>query len=230
MRPAEVLLRQQKLAERARQLGAEIGRLEGLLSSNPEAESLGAEIALAAAAQEEVQVKLRAAEAEAQDRRSKMRARERELMSGRIRNPSELISMSEEVKHMKERLREQEEAELGLMEQVDESDQQIRQLAAELEQVRATAADLAPEQSERLGSARQELAETELERDQLWAKLPASYQAAVSRIRVLPAASEVVGGQCAKCRVGVTSSAMQTLRRSEDVVICDNCGRVLVMA
>ena len=230
MRPAEVLLRQQKLAERARQLGAEIGRIESELETNPEAENLGAEIALARAAQEEVQLKLRGVEREVAEHRSRMRAREKELMSGRIRNPSELISMSEEVKHMKERLTGEEEAELVLMEQVDESDQQIRQLEAELERVRGEAAAAAPELSARLAAAREELAATEVERDQLWAQLPAPYQAAVSRIRVLPAAAEVVGGQCAKCRVGVTSSAMQTLRRSEDVVICDNCGRVLVMA
>ena len=158
-----------------------------------------------------------------------MRAREKELMSGRIRNPSELISMSEEVKHMKERLGVEEESELVLMEQVDESDQQIRQLEGELEKVRAAATEVAPELAGRLAGATDELADTELERDQLWAQLPQAYQSAVARIRVVPAAAEVVGGQCTGCRVGVTSSAIQTLRRTEDVVTCDTCGRVLVM-
>ena len=41
--------------------------------------------------------------------------------------------------------------------------------------------------------------------------------------------AQVVGGQCQACRVQVTSSGMQTLRRA-GLVHCDNCGRILVVA
>lgn len=230
MRPAEVLLRQQRLAQRAQQLSAEIGRIEAELASNPEAEAVGAEVALARAARQELQLKLRSAERSAEEHRAKMRAREKELMSGRIRNPSELIAMSDEVKHMKERLAAEEESELLLMEEVDSIDQRVSGLEADLERIRSAASEAAPELLERLAGSRESLLATETERDQLWAQLPAGYQAAVARIKVVPAAAEVVAGQCTGCRVGVTSKAIQTLRRSEDVVLCDNCGRVLVMA
>jgi len=159
-----------------------------------------------------------------------MKAREKELMSGRIRNPTELMQMSEEVGHMKARLGEEEEQELLVMEDVESNQESIRQLEGELEKVQAAAESAAPELSRTLERDRAELAEVEAERDRLWEQLPPDYRSAVSRIRVRPAASEVVGGQCSACRVQVTSSGMQQLRRGDDVVTCDNCGRVLVMA
>jgi predicted nucleic acid-binding Zn-ribbon protein len=36
-------------------------------------------------------------------------------------------------------------------------------------------------------------------------------------------------GQCQGCRVTVTSSGMQALRRG-GLVYCENCGRILVIA
>jgi predicted nucleic acid-binding Zn-ribbon protein len=40
--------------------------------------------------------------------------------------------------------------------------------------------------------------------------------------------AEAASGQCQACRVGVTSSGMQGLRRAA-LVQCENCGRILVV-
>lgn len=230
MRPAEILLRHERLDERARALAGEVERLERELGSNPEAERLALELEEHRSAFRDLQLKLKGSERDVEDHRSRMKAREKELMSGRVRNPTELMQMSEEVEHMKSRLREEEEQELSLMEQADQEDQVVRALEGELEKVNASAEASAPELRSALERARAELSEAEEERDRLWAQIPAAFQAAARRIRVKPAAAEVSGGQCSGCRVQVTSSAMQTLRRGEDPVTCDNCGRVLALA
>lgn len=230
LRPSETLLRHQRLEERVRSLTAEVERVERELAGNPEAERLAVELAERRAQQQSLQLRLRDVEREVEGHRTRMKAREKDLMSGRIRNPTELIQMSDEVAHMKTALAAEEEQELLVMEEVESVQQAIRQLEGELETVEATAESAAPGLRATLERDRAELAVAEAERDQLWEELPAAYRSAVTRIRVRPAAAEVIGGQCSACRVQVTSSGMQQLRRGEDVVSCDNCGRVLVLA
>src|SRR5437879_9603095 len=79
-----------------------------------------------------------------EDHRTKLRTRERELMSGRIRNPTELMQMSEEVKHMKARFAEEEDAELQLMEDAEAADDAMRTATAELDAARVRLAEEKP--------------------------------------------------------------------------------------
>jgi len=40
----------------------------------------------------------------------------------------------------------------------------------------------------------------------------------------------LVNDQCAVCHVTVTSSGRQVLRKGDELVFCENCGRILVPA
>jgi predicted nucleic acid-binding Zn-ribbon protein len=230
MGPAELLLHHSRLDERARTIAADIERLEARLASNPEAERLERELAEAKALQQEVALKLRDRDREREDHRSKMRARERELMSGRIHNPTELMQMSEEVNHMKARLATEEDEELELMEQSERADGDVRRLERDLAQARSAAEAESPELRARVDREREQLGSVERERDEVWAQVPADFQAAARRLRVRPSVVEVVSGQCSACRVQVTSRQMQVLRRGDQLVQCENCGRILVVA
>src|SRR2546423_126112 len=117
MNVPELALHHQRLDQRASHLRAQIGRVEAELATDPEAERLEREQSSAAAALRSVELRLREREREAAARRSRITARERELMSGRIRNPTELMKLSEEVEHLKGALSREEEAELVLMEE-----------------------------------------------------------------------------------------------------------------
>ena len=230
MGPAELLLHHSRLDDRGRAVAAEIQRLEGRLSVNSEAERLERELAEARALQQEIALKLRERDRVREDHRSKMRARERELMSGRIHNPTELLQMSEEVDHMKARLATEEDAELQLMEEAEGADSEVARLERELTAARSAAESEAPDLRARIAEDREQLARIERERDEVWAQVPASYQAASRRLRVRPPVAEVVRGQCSGCHVQVTSKQMQLLRRGDELVTCDNCGRILVVA
>src|SRR5207237_1199794 len=78
-----------------------------------------AEEALAAAreAQQAIQLRLRESDRDREAHRARLRSREKELMSGRIRSPSELMQLSTEVQHLKASFADLEEAELRLMEE-----------------------------------------------------------------------------------------------------------------
>jgi predicted nucleic acid-binding Zn-ribbon protein len=231
MNPAQLLLRYQAQVERERALREVIERVESRLESDPEVVSLEEALQEARSVQDAIAARVRDSDHAREDHRTRLRTREKELMSGRIRNPTELMQMSEEVAHMKARFADEEDAELRLMEDADAADESVRAADANLAEARSRSAAEEPELKEELEAARSELAEVETERDQIWADVPPVAQAAFSRMRARPAVSKVVGNQCTACRVTVTSSGMQTLRKGlDEIVHCENCGRILVLA
>jgi predicted nucleic acid-binding Zn-ribbon protein len=229
VRPGELLLRVQSLEQRARELAADIGRVEQSLAGDPEIERLAAEVAELEESHGRLAARLREAEREAEDHRSRMLGRERDLMSGRIRSPSELTKLSAEVEHMKVRVASEEDAELQLMEEMDTLEGRLRERRAELKAARDRGEAAEPGLRARLEELRAELAAAEAERERTWAEVPAAYQAEYRRLRMAPRVAEVRNGQCAACHVAVTSRGMQILRRGEGIVHCDNCGRLLVV-
>jgi len=231
MNAPELALRYQRLDQRAGQIRTQIARVEAALTDNLEPERLERERASAEAARRDVELRLREREREAEGRRMRLRARERELMSGRIRNPTELMKMQEEVQHLKVAVGKEEDAQLMLMERQESLEFDLSRLTRELAAAREQAAAAAPELRQRLEQLQAELVQIEADRDETWAQVPADWQLAYRRVRErLPdPVAEVAGNQCQACHVAVTSSGMQALRRA-GLLQCDNCGRILVVA
>ncbi len=229
-KPAQLLLQHQRLADRERVLRESIERIESVLASDPEVVQLEEKVEAARDTQTAVAARLHESDRAREDHRSRLRSREKELMSGRIRNPTELMQMSEEVKHMKARFVEEEDAELQLMEDVEIADDTMSTATAELESARARAAAEAPGLRTELEAFRSELAEVESAKEEIWAEVPPAARTAYTRQRVQPAVAVVLNNQCTACRVAVTSRGMQMLRQGDEIVQCENCGRILVLA
>jgi len=219
-----------RLDQRAAALRAQIERLRVLLAGDPEAERLEREVAAGDAERRQVDLGVREREREAEAQRTRLRGRERELMSGRIRNPTELTKLNDEVDHLKVALRKHEDGELELMERQEALEADLARLRRELVAARERTAAAAPGLTERLERLERELAEVEAERDATWGRVPADWQAAYLRVRSRQPdpVAEVVHGQCSACRVALTSSGMQAVRRAA-LLQCDNCGRILVV-
>ncbi len=227
-RPAQLLLEHQRLVERERGLRDNIERANSRLELDPEIVEREETLTEARAVQEATAAKVRESDHEREAHRSRLRTREKELMSGRIRSPSELLQMSDEVKHMKERFAEEEDAEMKLMEDADAAEEAVREATNQLELARKQSASEEPELRSELETWSTELAEVESERDAVWEQAPPAAQAAYSRMRMKPAVAQVINNQCSACHVTVTSSGMQLLRKGDDLVHCENCGRILV--
>jgi predicted nucleic acid-binding Zn-ribbon protein len=231
MNTPDLALHHQRLEQRVAQLEADVRRLEGRLSSNPELDRRVRELEEAQQRRQELELRLRERDRDTEQRRSRVASRERELMSGRIGNPTELMKLSQEVDHLKEALSASEDEELALLEDAEQQDEQVASLQAALEEVRAAARDQAPDLEARLGEARAELESTRPELASTWEQLPSEWQVAYQRVKAQRSdpVAEALDGQCQGCRVAVTSFGMQTLRRA-GLVRCDNCGRILVAA
>jgi predicted nucleic acid-binding Zn-ribbon protein len=230
MKPAQLLLEYQRLVERERALREDVSQLESRIAADPEVVALEETLAEKREAQQAVALRLRASDLERETHRTKLRSREKELMSGRIRNPTELMQMSDEVKHMKTSFAEEEEVQLRLMEEAEMADDDVRETTKELEESRRRAASEQPALKHELESQQAALSEVEAERDQIWSQVPPPAQTAFTRVRVRPVVAAVERNQCQVCHVTVTSSGMQILRKGDEIVHCENCGRILVFA
>ena len=229
MTSAQLLLRYQALVDRERALRESIAATETRLESDPAVVEREDALASARARQDEVAGRLRESDKVREDHRSRLRAREKELMSGRIRNPTELMQMSDEVKHMKARFAEEEEAELQIMEDAEAADEAVRSATRELDDARRASTDEEPALRTQLAEWNTELSEVVTEKDAVWGQVAPRDQALFNRIRVRPPVARVNGTQCSACHVTVTSSGMQIARKGDALVQCENCGRILVV-
>lgn len=230
MNVPELALHHQRLDQRAGHVRSQIARIQTALAADLEAERLERETAAVQAERRDVELRVREREREAETQRARLRGRERELMSGRIRNPTELMKLNQEVEHLRAAVGREEDAELELMEGQDRLEADLARLGRELSAARERTAAAAPERLARLDRLEREQVEVEAERDATWERVPAEWQEAYRRVRSRhpDPIAEVVGGQCQACRVSVTSSGMQTVRRA-GLLQCDNCGRILVV-
>ena len=230
MKPAQLLLTYQRLIEKERELRDQIERVESLLSVNPDVVAAEEALATARAERLAIDLRLRESDRERETNRTRLRAREKELMSGRIRSPSELMLMSDEVKHMKARFAEEEEAELHLMEEGELAEATVLEATERLDEARTRSASDEPTLRHDLETWQGELAAVQAESSGVWAQVPSSVQNAYLRVRAHPPVAEVDRNQCMACHVTVTSSGMQLLRKGDEIVSCENCSRILVMA
>jgi hypothetical protein len=230
MKSAQLLLAYMRLVEKERELRDEIERVESLLASDPNIASAEESLATAKATQQAIQLRLRDHDRDREAHRTRLRAREKELMSGRIRSPSELMQMNAEVDHMKASFVEQEEAELQLMEESELADQAVLEASEHLMDTRTRSAGDEPALRQDLETWQAELATVRTDSEATWAQLSQAAQNAYLRVRSHPPVAEVDRNQCQSCHVTVTSSGMQLLRKGDEIVYCENCGRILVIA
>ena len=229
MRPTELLLQYQRLGDRVSTLTDEARHIGQRLAGDARVDAATLATAAALEAREQLARQLREMDLDVEGHRAKMKSHEKELMSGRIRSPSDLSRMSDEVGHMKARLAEEEEREFDLMSSLEAADTDLAGARQELADAEAAVATAAPKLRGRLVVIDGEVAEMEQQREAIWADLPAPLQAAYRKISRLPnPVVAMVQGQCEGCRVQLTANELQVLRRGERFT-CQNCNRILVL-
>src|SRR5207237_9298192 len=157
---------------RRRELGESIAATEARLGSDPAVVSREEAMAAAQANLDAYSTRLLESDRAREEHRSRLRSRERELMSGRVRNPTELMQMSEEVSHMKARFAEEEAAELQLMEEADAAEAAVREARDGLEKARQASSAEDPGLREQRGEWRPEPPEAERQTEGGWAQGP----------------------------------------------------------
>ena len=230
MQPTELLLQYQRAGDRVQVLLDEQRRIESRLERDEATEAAAEMLAAAESSHQQLALQVRALDLERETHRAKMRSHETELMSGRIRNPSDLMQMSSEVDHMKAALKEEEEREFEVMGALDDAEAALKAAREVLAAATAAAESAAPGLVSRLAEVVAEVAQLESRREEIWAEVPPELQSAYRKLARIPhPVAAMVNGTCEGCRVQLTANELQQLRRG-DRFNCQNCQRILVQA
>jgi hypothetical protein len=229
VQPGETLLHYQALEQVAAALEAELAGLGRQLGGDGEVARIERALGQSKADYQATQLRLREIDREVSSYRDRMKSHEREMMSGRMRNPSDLTRMSTEVEHMKARISSQEDTELEVMVEAEKAEKQTRALESQLERASADAATKLADVEGRIPLVEEKLAVARSQAAAAWEVVPVEYQAAYRRLSRIPnPAAPVASGQCGGCHVSLTAAELQQVRRGDKIVNCQHCNRILV--
>ncbi len=176
------------------------------------------------------QARLKQASYTVDDAAGRIRTQDSRLYSGNIKNPKELRQVQEDLVHLKERQRDQEERVIELMLLVEELEESFRlkqeamdAVEKEEEQYRM---GLMEEKDKLVSQAKVLQVKRQRSIDEVpWADLQAYERLRKTKSGL--AVAEVRDGLCGGCHVGVPASVLRPARVGSDLVLCPSCGRIL---
>jgi len=153
------------------------------------------------------------------------------LYSGRITNAKELAGLNQDEKMMQRHKGELEDRELLLMEQIEGADRETAAKRGSWEKAVADKESL----DDKARAALEGLAASDRDlyhkRDGLRAQVPPAPLAAYDSLRLSKkgrAVAAMKGNSCAACGFEVPSGLVSRAKLGDELVMCANCGRILV--
>jgi len=160
----------------------------------------------------------------------KIKSNEQRLYSGSVNNPKELQSLQADLAHLRRR---RDKTEDGLLEAMTEVDDR-EALVSEARAVSAQIEEQWKEEQDRLhaivSQLRDELGVLEERRRELRASIDEAdlgLYDSLLRSKGGLAVTVLKGELCGGCRVRVPSGLAQRARQGKELVLCNNCGRIL---
>ncbi|HEY49027.1 MAG TPA: hypothetical protein G4O13_03170 [Dehalococcoidia bacterium] len=180
----------------------------------------------------ELEHQQRTAEWGVDDIGKKIAHEEKKLYDGSVKNPRELMSLQQEVEHLKEQHKQQEEQLLNLMLEVDAAQQDAARQSSELEEMDKAWHENQNQLSKEQAEIETELAALEQKREALVEQVDTAGLRTYEEIRKARqglAVAKVVQGRCQGCRISLPMSDQQRARIGHELARCSNCGRILYM-
>ena len=155
------------------------------------------------------------------------------IADGSVADPKALSALVDEVEHLRRRIADLEDAELEVMERLE-------QATADRERLRARAAELAAEietveaqRDEHLAQLDSELADQSTARGQVLPDIPADLLALYTKIGAGHGgvgAAELAQRRCTGCRLEVNAADLRRFAAAPDdeVLRCEECSRILI--
>ena len=180
---------------------------------------------------EELGQKQRSVEWEIEDLSGKLAASEKDLYSGRIRNPKELSNLQQETQVFKTQRNRLEEKALEILDQVEMAEKNISRISSELKALETEWHNQQQQLNANLEEIKSTLSRLKDRRQLLAAEVdPAAIEIyhQIKRQRGT-AVAKVEQGICRGCRISLPVTEVQQTR-SGNLVRCSSCGRILFLA
>jgi predicted nucleic acid-binding Zn-ribbon protein len=160
-------------------------------------------------------------------------ARNQKRVDDGAADPKALRAMIDEIEHLKQRISTLEDAQLELMEQVEDATNHRDALIGQRKEVEDELRKLIASRDAQTAEIDAELAVEQGKRDELAAGVPAELLALYDKIRLRSGgvgAARLKGKRCEGCQLEATPSAMDAYlaAAADDVVRCEECQRILV--
>ena len=161
------------------------------------------------------------------------RERDRNRMdTGQITNPKDLERMQHELVSLERRITTLEDAELEVMEALEEAQQVLAGLGIRAEDIDARLGELVTVRDDKQATVDGSLAEVTGARDPLLEGMPADLMVLYERLREQKGAGAALlrDRQCGGCHMTIDPSEISRIRSApaEEVVRCEECQRILV--
>ena len=161
--------------------------------------------------------------------RTKAEKAERDLMSST--NAKAYEAAIREVDSAKKHISQLETQILELMEAAEQAENEIRQHEPEIAKMRAEMEEKLRDFEQQTRAQNDELTALRAERERLGATLPkpmsSLYNRISTRIRDGIAVAEASNNSCTACFMTLRPQVMSEIRRGDEIIICDNCSRIL---
>jgi uncharacterized protein len=168
-------------------------------------------------------------EAEAVEQRGRAERAERNLMSSK--KPDEYTAAIREADAARKQISALETQILEQMEQLEQAEKALTERADEIAGLNSDREGKLKAFDEETGTIGDRLATARKEREEVFASLPkpmsALYARIGARIRDGVAVAEARNRSCTACFMSLRPQMMAEIRRGEDIITCDNCGRIL---
>jgi hypothetical protein len=155
------------------------------------------------------------------------------LDSGMIGNPKDLERLQHELVSLDRRVTELEDAELEVMERLETAQASLADVRSRMQQVATAGRELTGVRDQRLAALQAEADNVTRERSDAVAGMPADLLALYEQLREQKGgvgAAHLRARRCEGCSLQLDSAELARIagQRSDEVVRCEECGRVLV--
>ncbi len=173
------------------------------------------------------------AEADLEPVRERLVRNERRIADGTVPDPKALASMIGELDHLKKRISDLEDAELDVMEQLEAATAEQQRLRARTGELDQQTAEVTSRRDAELAVLDAQTADERNDRAGIAPDIPTDLMALYDKLAASHngvGAAELRQGRCTGCQLEVNAADLRAIAAAADdeVVRCEECGRILV--
>ena len=194
---------------------------------------LAADLVAADTAVADLELEQRNAETELEPVRQRLVRNQHRIADGTVADPKALSGLVDEVEHLQRRISDLEDAELEVMEQLENAQAARKKLRSEAAQLDQELATLVAKRNAQLSELDVEVDERRVERDALVPGIPADLMALYVKVgatRGGVGAAELRRRRCTGCQLEINAAELRQFAAAGDdeVLRCEECGRILI--
>jgi len=160
---------------------------------------------------------------------STIKSRIEKLQAGKVSTVDELEELTKEGLMLKDKIRKKEDELNKLMKELNNFQTKLNDIRQKVAKAKKEYTDVKKVYDDQVAKINEELAELKQKRDKLGASIDNTLMTKYKNIKAskTPVISQLVDNQCGGCFMSLASLVVQKVKDGNQIVECENCGRIL---